>query len=847
MQMQGLSACYCYCCRMMTSGEQAKDLRLRVLHKKAVERDDGEGQFLKKESMFMGSDENLAERHSIHYKKEPENNGMFGFLDLLDLKIVGALTFLGVIVRLAVIDNPSVVVFDEVHFGGFAAKYLRREFFFDLHPPLARLLVTLSGWLSGFRGDFNFHDIGVDYKRHGVPYGGMRVFGGVFGVATVPFAFLTVLAVGGSKLAAVCAALLVLFENSLVTQSRLILLDSYLIFFTAAALMFWALFTRLDRQICPSPIHWWGALGLTGLSLGCAASCKWVGLFTVASVGFQVILGLWGMWCNTLIPLKKIFKAFLARAACLIVVPLLVYIFTFWIHFRVLNEFSPAASSFTLQFQQNFAKGQIPPTNGPVYYGSTILLRQDRRDSPGYLHSHEALYPSGSKQQQVTIYHHQDANNLFVLKRPFVENVTYSENDLNDPSEEEELINLRHGDMVRLMHLLTGRFLHSHHEQAPLSNKKEHHAEVSCYGHDISHFSDLNDNWIVQIVGPDGVSLPQPPRREDSPIVNALKDRLIFLHPQAGCVLHSNNKLLPDWGFRQGEVTCGREVLKGHTYWKIEKNEHPLHENDEKNFIVEHRRAGFWEMFAELHGRMWVVNAGLKSPHYFQSWPKDWLFLRRGLGFWNGGQIPRSEAEIVQTRVEKDPKNGAAAAVAVVENDEEAKEAHKESYKQQVEEMKGKQIYLLGNLVTWHSVTLAILTMITICIIAVIIEQRIKFYPGFGSIRKLTQFVFEVTRIDGPVGFLLSSWGFHYFPFFLMGRQLFLHHYLPALYCGILFMCLALDKVIGKEKRGFVFTALVTCSILAFVIYAPLAYGTQFKWCAPLKLKSQWDWDCARA
>ena len=568
------------------------DLKHRI-QSTTIDNEENEA-FLKKE---LVESEDEPDRSPLTEKlgNQTKKRSMFGFMSQSDLKWLGGLTFLAVIVRLAMIGNPGVVVFDEVHFGGFAAKYIRGEFFFDLHPPLARLLVTLSGWLSGFKGDFNFHDIGVEYSRHQVPYVGMRVFSGVFGVATIPFAFVTMLALGASKLAAVSVALMVLFENSLITQSRLILLDSYLIFFTAASLMFWSVFSRLDKEKTSQfGVHWWSSLALTGFNLGCAASCKWVGLFTVASVGVQVIAGLWRMWCNTLIPIKSIAKAFSARALCLILLPAVVYVSTFWVHFKLLSNHSPTVNSFTLQFQQNFAESKIPATNGPVYYGSTISLRQDRRDNPGYLHSHEAFYPTGSKQQQVTIYHHKDANNLFVIKRPFVVNVTYSQDDLNDPMEEEDLVNLRHGDTVRLMHLLTGRFLHSHHEPAPLSTKKENHAEVTCYGHDSSHFSDLNDNWIVQLVGKNGEPMPQPPNRLDSPKINALKDRLIFVHPHAGCVLHSNNKLLPDWGFKQGEVTCGREVLKGHTYWKVESNEHPLHQEDEDNFQVEHRRAGFW-------------------------------------------------------------------------------------------------------------------------------------------------------------------------------------------------------------------------------------------------------------
>lgn len=43
---------------------------------------------------------------------------------------------------------------------GFATKYIKQKFFMDVHPPLAKLLITFAAWFAGFRGNFDFKDIG---------------------------------------------------------------------------------------------------------------------------------------------------------------------------------------------------------------------------------------------------------------------------------------------------------------------------------------------------------------------------------------------------------------------------------------------------------------------------------------------------------------------------------------------------------------------------------------------------------------------------------------------------------------------------------------------------------------
>ena len=60
------------------------------------------------------------------------------------------LVVLGLVSRLIFLNHPDSLVFDEVHFGKFVSAYFTGEYYFDIHPPLGKLLIALGAKLGGY-------------------------------------------------------------------------------------------------------------------------------------------------------------------------------------------------------------------------------------------------------------------------------------------------------------------------------------------------------------------------------------------------------------------------------------------------------------------------------------------------------------------------------------------------------------------------------------------------------------------------------------------------------------------------------------------------------------------------
>ncbi|CDH50297.1 glycosyltransferase family 39 protein [Lichtheimia corymbifera JMRC:FSU:9682] len=674
-------------------------------------------------------------------------------------------------IRMQNLDSPSQVVFDEVHFGTFANHYIRERFFFDVHPPLAKILIALAGRVAGYQGDFDFSRIGNDYSAGHVPYVAMRAQGALLGTLLVPIAYFTLRFGGHSIYASAFAALAVCYENSLVTNSRLILLDVYLLFFIAMTILCWNRF--FHHRSRPFRLAWWFWLALTGVNLGFTVSCKWVGLFTIGTIGLSTVMDLWRILGDLQVSKKALGGHFLARILCLILLPLSVYVSIFYVHLKMLPHSGDGDVHMSAAFQHSLAGNEIPDSPIDVAYGSKITLRHLSTNG-GYLHSHPSAYQTGSKQQQITLYPYRDENNWWIIRK--LNSTLDAQNEPADKLGKDNATWLqwvRHGDIIRLEHVATSpRKLHSHDESAPMTDV-EYHKEVSGYGFP-DFEGDANDWWRVEIVD-------DPKER-----LETLRTRFRLVHMLQSCALFSHEVQLPDWGFGQQEVTCMQQSKKPKTMWMIEETRNDLLPDDTRmvNYLV----PGFWGKFIELHKVMWKVNEGLTQSHPYQSRPSAWPMLRRGISFWAN---------------------------------------------------QGRHIYFLGNPIVYWMTTVAVFNFL---ILWAFFQVRAKL--GYTDDYKGRRAFFEQSA-----GFYLMAWALHYLPFYLMNRQLFLHHYLPALYFAILVLATAIDLAIARAtpRRRLISVLLLALGVIAiFYQFEALTYGKEWtrEACEQQQWLPSWQFDC---
>ncbi|XP_037294081.1 protein O-mannosyl-transferase 2 isoform X2 [Manduca sexta] len=295
-----------------------------------------------------------------------------------------------------------------------ASWYINRTFFFDVHPPLGKMLLALSGKLTGYDGSFPFEKPGDKYE--GAKYQGMRFFCTALGALVIPLTFLSMWEMTKSLESTFIGTMLLLCDVGFLTLNRYILLDPILLFFMSCSI-YGAFKVRslTDEGLPPFSTRMLCWQLFLGSSLSCTMSVKFVGLFVVLFVGLRTIADLWNVLGDLSKPVTLTMKHLIGRALTLIVWPIILYVFFFWIHLTVLSKSGNGDGFYSSGFQARLQGNSLHNASAPrvLAYGALITLK-NHRTGGGYLHSHHHLYPAGvgARQQQDGI---GDANDVWKI------------------------------------------------------------------------------------------------------------------------------------------------------------------------------------------------------------------------------------------------------------------------------------------------------------------------------------------------------------------------------------------------------------------------------------------------
>ncbi|XP_004593736.2 protein O-mannosyl-transferase 1 [Ochotona princeps] len=554
----------------------------------------------------------------------------------INLNVV-ALAGVGLLSRLWRLTYPRAVVFDEVYYGQYISFYMKRIFFLDdSGPPFGHMLLALGGYLGGFDGNFVWSRIGAEYSSN-VPVWSLRLLPALAGALSIPMAYQILAELHFSHCAAMGAALLLLIENALVTQARLMLLESLLIFFNLLAVLSYLKFNNCQKH-SPFSLRWWFWLTLTGVACACAVGIKYMGMFTYLLVLTIAAGHAWHLLGDQTLSNVRVVGHLLARAVALLVVPVALYLLFFYVHLALLYRSGPHDQIMSSAFQASLEGGLARITQGQpleVAFGSQVTLKSIAgKPLPCWLHSHQHTYPmmyesgrGSSHQQQVTCYPFKDVNNWWVVKDPGRHQLVVS----SPPRP------VRHGDLVQLVHGMTTRLLNTHDVAAPLS---PHAQEVSCYI-DYNISMPPQNLWRLDIVN----------RDSDSAVWKTILSEVRFVHVNTSAVLKLSGAHLPDWGFRQLEVV-GERVSRNHAsaVWNVEEHRYGTSQEPKEREAELHsptradisRNLSFLARFSELQWRMLTLRS--EDPeHKYSSSPLDWLTLDTSIAYW---LHPRSSAQI---------------------------------------------------------------------------------------------------------------------------------------------------------------------------------------------------------
>ncbi len=239
------------------------------------------------------------------------------------------LTIVAFATRLFQLQLPPAIVFDEVYFREFAWHYLDGHYFFDIHPPFVKLLFAGVAQLLG---------IGPEQLIGNDPSATiLRVLPAVAGAALVPLIYIIIRQFGLGRRVATVGALMVLFDNALLVESRFILMDSILLLTGFGALSSY-LVVRKSRGM-----RRWIWVVVTAVLIGLLVSTKWSGLAVAGLIGL--------LWIVDAVRHRANWQRLAGEFAATLMIVATIYISLFMVHFTLLPKTGEGDAFMSQKFQ----------------------------------------------------------------------------------------------------------------------------------------------------------------------------------------------------------------------------------------------------------------------------------------------------------------------------------------------------------------------------------------------------------------------------------------------------------------------------------------------------------------
>jgi dolichyl-phosphate-mannose-protein mannosyltransferase len=418
--------------------------------------------------------------------------------------------------------------------------------------------------------------------------------------------------------ACVLAAGLLLFDNAHIGEDRLILLDATLVLSMSLSVLCYVKFYKFRHEAFGR--KWWKWLLLTGISLSCVISTKYVGLFTFVTIGSAVLIDLWDLLDinrpGGALTMWQFGRHFVARGTALIIVPFLFYLFWFQVHFTILTRSGPGDDFMTPEFQETLSENAMSASAVPIRYNDIITIRH--KETKVYLHSHPDRYPLryddgriSSQGQQVTGYAFNDTNNHWQVLPTY---------DLEDTAPEDRPV--RNGDVIKLRHVGTDTILLTHDVASPSMPTNQEFTTVS-----IEDAAGARNNDTLFLLKVDRAKPGQEFMTRSSYF------RLVHLPTKVAMWTHT--KPLPEWAFKQAEINGNKHSTQPSNIWFAEDIPELDPDSPRRTVVPKTpKKLPFLRKYLELQRAMFHHNNALTSSHPYASEPFQWPFLLRGVSFW---------------------------------------------------------------------------------------------------------------------------------------------------------------------------------------------------------------------